>query len=314
MKRLNIFIIISLSILLLSCSKNEISIGYQPFGSNLPFFVAVEKGFFKEQGLYVKPVKIISANDAANAVVGGSIVANATVPLNVLLNIEENQPGLMKIFMVKATSEDTWSDYLLVKKDSKIDSISDLVGKKIGGYPGTAQQVLIKIILNKSIKDENYTTIEMPPSTQLQGLESGNIDALLTYDELAIIALDNGIAKVLVENPICKYVVNPLYGFPYVISTEYVKKEPENAKKIIQAMYKASDFIKSNDEESRQIMAKWTGSKPEIAAKVNLWDQVKAEDVNKVALQELADIFYKYGIISKRIDTKSLYITLDDLK
>src|SRR5271157_3778717 len=81
----------------LGCTKSEptkISFGYQPFGSNLAFFVAMEKGFFKEQGLEVKPEKIISANDAANAIVNGAIVGNATVPLNVLLNIEENQPGL----------------------------------------------------------------------------------------------------------------------------------------------------------------------------------------------------------------------------
>ena len=119
---------------------SQVSFGYQPFGSNLPFFVAMEKDFFGEQGVKVVPQKIISANDAANAVVNGSIVGNATVPLNVLLNIEENQPGLMKIFMVKTTSKQVWSDYLLVKKGSKIKSIAQLKGKKVGGYPGSAQQ------------------------------------------------------------------------------------------------------------------------------------------------------------------------------
>ena len=303
--------------LLVGCGKQEptrVSFGYQPFGSNLTFFVAMEKGFFKEEGLEVKPEKIISANDAANAVVNGAIVGNATVPLNVLLNIEENQPGLMKIFMVKATSKDMWSDYLLVKKGSKISSISQLKGKKVGGYPGSAQQTLIKLILKQFMDMKDIITVEMPPNTQLQGLDSGQIVALLTYDDLAITALQNNIAQVLVENPICKYVVNPFYGFPYVLSTKFVKENPKTARKVRDAMYKAADFIKTNEKESRQIMAKWVGTKPEIADKVNLWAQVKVEDVDKVALQKLADIFYEGSVTKKRIDTSHLYLTVDDLK
>ena len=306
-----------LILLLQSCGKQEpskVSFGYQPFGSNLPFFIAMEKGFFKEQGLEVTAEKIISANDAANAVVNGTIVGNATIPLNVVLNIEENQPGLLKIFMVKATSRERWSDYLLVKKNSKIDSISQLKGRKVGGYPGSAQQTLLKLILRKFMDEKDIITVEMPPNTQLQGLDAGQIDALLTYDDLAITAIQNDIGKVLDENPICKYVVNPLYAFPYVLSTKFVRENPGTARKIRDAMYKAADFIHSNESEARQIMAKWVGTKPEVAEKVNLWAQVKAEDVDKAALQKVADIFYEAGITKKKIDAGSLYLTNDDLK
>ncbi len=306
-----------LILLVAGCGRKQpekVSFGYQPFGSNLAFFVAMEKGFFKEQGLQVVPKKIISANDAANAVVSGSIVGNATVPLNVLLNIEENQRGLMKIFMVKATSKEVWSDYLLVKKGSPIKTIGQLKGKKVGGYPGSAQQTLLKLILRQFIDEKDTITVEMPPNTQLPGLDSGQIEALLTYDELAITALQNNLADVLVENPICKYVVNPLYGFPYVLSSKFVKEHPSTARKVRDAMYKAADFIKTNETEARRIMAKWLGTKPEIAEKVNLWDQVKAEQVDKAALQKLADIFYEAGVLQKRIDTSGLYLTEGDLE
>jgi NitT/TauT family transport system substrate-binding protein len=185
--------------------STKVSFGYQPFGSNLAFFVAMEKGYFKEQGLDVTGEKIISANDAANAVVNGSIVGNATVPLNVVLNIEETQPGLMKIFMVKAESKEVWSDYLLVKKGSRLSSVPDLKSKKVGGYPGSAQQTLIKLILAKFMDPKDVVTVELPPNTQLQALDSGQVDALLTYDEIAVTALQNDVAQVLVENPLCKY-------------------------------------------------------------------------------------------------------------
>jgi NitT/TauT family transport system substrate-binding protein len=108
----------------------------------------------------------------------------------------------MKIFMMKASSKETWSDYLLVKKGSTITSIDQLKGKKIGGYPGSAQQVLLKLILRHFMDEKDILTIEMPPSTQLAGLDAGQIEALLTYDELAMIAISSGVADVLEENPI----------------------------------------------------------------------------------------------------------------
>lgn len=311
----------SLIVLTMTCfagcgkeAPDQVAFGYQPFGSNLPFFVAMEKGYFTELGIEVTPERIISANDAANAVINGDIVGNATIPLNVILNIEENQPGLMKIFLMKASSKDVWSDYLLVKKNSPIDSIAQLKDKKVGGYPGSAQQVLLKLILQRFLDEEEIVTVEMPPNTQLPGLDAGQIEALLTYDERAIIGIESGIAEVLVENPISKYVVDPLYGFPYVLSSNFIKEYPSAARRIRDAMYKAADFIETNEPEARDIMAKWAGTQTEVAQKVNLWDQVKAEDINKDALQRLADIFYEAGITSKRLDTEHLILQEEDLK
>ena len=298
---------------LFSCNNEQktLKFGYQPFGSNLPIFVAFENGYFEELGLTVEPVKIISANSAANAVVNNEIIANATVPLNVLLNIEEKQPGLMKIFMVKATSSEVWSDYILTKKGSLLTSLADFKGKKIGSYPGSNNRMLLQIILDQFVEDKDYTTVEMPPSTQLQGLDAGNVDAILTYDELAMTALENNIAQVLVENPLSKYVIDPYNGFPYVISTKFMKENPIEAKKIIEAMFKAADFIKSNENEARQILKKWTKCDETIAQKVNLWNQVKLNEIDRNALQDLADIFYENEIIGKKIDTKSLYVPLE---
>jgi ABC-type nitrate/sulfonate/bicarbonate transport system substrate-binding protein len=263
---------------------------------------------FAKRGLNVEPVLIISANDAANAVVRGDVVANATVPLNVLLNIEENEPGTMRIFMVKATSTSQWSDYLLVRSGSELASIGELAGMKVGGYPGSAQQTLLKLILGKFMAKDQIVTIELPPSTQLQALDQGQVAALITYDALAQVALDEGIAQVLEENPICKHIVDPLYGFPYVLSTDLLVRDRDTALKIRDAFYEAVQYMHDHDTEAREIMSKWTNTKPEVASKVRLWDQVVEERIDRAELQHLADIYYENGVTQKRIDTQSLYL------
>ncbi len=284
----------------------EVKFGYQPFGSNLPFFVAVEKGFFEERGIKVVPINILSANDAALAMEKGNIVGDATIPLNVILSIEEKQPNSMKIFMIKTTSKNAWSDYLIVSKESKINDIEDLEGKTIGIYPGSAQKALIKIILGKFIEIENVNIIELPPTVQVQALLSGQIDALLTYDQVAIYALNTGDVKILEEHPL-KHVIDPLYGFPYVLSSDFVEENHQDAKKIIEGFNEAIEYIKTNEEESRIIMSKWTNVDEAIAKNVALWDQVKLEEIDREALQKLSDIFYEEGVVNKRIDTSNLY-------
>ena len=288
------------------------SFGYQPFGNNLPFFVAVENGYFADEGVSVQPTRLISANDAANAVVQGELIGNATVPLNVLLNIEERQPGEFNIFMVKTTSRHQWSDYLLVAHNSTIQSLSQLANKKVGAYPGSAQQAILRLILQEFVPPDQITTVELPPSTQLQALSSGQVDALLTYDELAIRALDQNIAKVLEKNPIGKHVVDPCYGFPYVLSSDFVSQHPTDARAVREAMYRAVDFIRMNESQSREIMSQWVGTEPHIASKVRLWDQTKAEDIDINAMQKLADIFYRTGITSKQVNIEPLIWTPTD--
>lgn len=302
-------IMLLLLLSLMSCTQKkekQYTFGYQPFGSNYAFFVAMEKGFFTDEGLDVKATKIVSANDAATAMVNGQIIGNATLPLNVLLSLEARQPDNFKIIAFKATSTKVWSDYLLVKKESNISSLKDLANKKVGGYPGSAQQTLIKLILKTELKPDEIKTVEVPPEAQLQALETGQIDALLTYDVTALLALNKGIAKVLIENPVCKYIVDPLYGFPYVLSTKFIKENPKDAKKVVTAMYKAIDYINTNNKESRDIMAKWSGSTTEITSKVNLWDQVKAKDVNPADVQKLADIFFDNNVIEKSVNIAPL--------
>jgi len=294
-------------------TQREINFGYQPFGNNLPFFVAVDKGYFEHHGLKIKPVKIISANDAGTALLHGQIAANATLPLNVILNIEEQEPGRVKAFMFKTTSTKQWSDFLLVPPNSRIKTLGELAGGKVGGYPGTAQQTILKLILSRFFDPSKATLIELAPNVQLQALKTGQIDALLTYDETALTAIDDGAGRVLVENPIGKYVIDPFYGFAYAVSGKFAKDDPQSARAIIEAMTEASEYIRTNESDARAIMAKWVSARPEVAARVRLWAQIPASSVDKIALQRLADIYFDAGVMKKKIDTSQILLTPADL-
>src|SRR5438309_1603853 len=83
----------------------KIRIGYWPVAAGLPFFAAVEKGYFKEAGLDVEPLKFAGAQQVMEAMLSGRSdgSSNGTGSANLAIG-EIAQPGLFKIFCTNPSS------------------------------------------------------------------------------------------------------------------------------------------------------------------------------------------------------------------
>ncbi len=77
----------------------KIRIGFWPVAAGLPFFAAIEKGYFKEAGLDVEPLKFAGAQQVMEAMLSGRSdgSSNGTGSANLAIG-EIAQPGLFKIF------------------------------------------------------------------------------------------------------------------------------------------------------------------------------------------------------------------------
>ncbi len=88
----------------------KIRIGYWPVAAGLPFFAAVEKGFFKEAGLDVEALKFAGAQQVMEAMLSGRSDGNANGTGSANLAIGEiAQPGLFKIFATNRATPSTCS-------------------------------------------------------------------------------------------------------------------------------------------------------------------------------------------------------------
>src|SRR5258706_5509444 len=77
----------------------KIRIGYWPVAAGLPFFAAIEKGYFKEAGLDVEPIKFAGAQQVMEAMLSGrSDGSSNSTGSPKLATRAILQPGLFKIF------------------------------------------------------------------------------------------------------------------------------------------------------------------------------------------------------------------------
>jgi NitT/TauT family transport system substrate-binding protein len=298
-------------ILLTGCSNKSnkiVKIGYQPLASNVPFYVAMEKGFFTDEGLKVEPVRFESANTAVEALLNNQIATDVVIPLFVIFSIEQNNPDQFRLYAFQSDTKEHTHEAFIVRKDSKITSLKDFKGKKIGCFPGAAAQAYIKIMLKNVLNEnEDITIVPMPPQLQLQALENKQIDVLLAYEPTLTIALEKGVAKVILKSSFAKLLRDPFPVTAFPFTKKYVDENPKIARKIVNAFYKSFDYIKKNPLEANKTIVKYTNLDEKYVGKLNQLLQQKLGEISKKQIQDFADWHYEIGLLKKKIDVSGIF-------
>jgi len=306
-----VVVVVAIAIIIVATRKKEptaVKFGYQPVASNYPFFVALEKGFFEDEGLRVKPVKFQSSNTAAEAMVTGRIVSDASTTMTVLLGIEARSPGQLKAYAFQTHTKTDFLESIIVRKGAGIRSLSDLKGKKIGIFPGSFNKKITELVLKDFLDpEEDVTLVPMAPPLQLQALSSGQVDALVSYEPTTSIALEKGLAEVLEHAPWEKHVMDPFPAVAYCLPTKFIETNPDVARRIVRAMYKAIDYIRNHPVEAARTIPKYTPVERNLAAKLNQPLQQKADEVDRDAVQKVSDLLYSAGILEKKVETRNIY-------
>jgi NitT/TauT family transport system substrate-binding protein len=115
----------------------KIRIGYWPIAAGLPFYSAIELGYFKEAGLDVEPLKFAGAQQVMEAVLSGRAdgTANGTGSANIAIG-EIAAPGTFKIFCSNPSNVKNVLDEVIVPVASPAKVMADLKGKRVGSGPG----------------------------------------------------------------------------------------------------------------------------------------------------------------------------------
>ncbi len=285
--------------------NKDIRIGYRAHLFYLPAYVAYKNGYFAEQGLNAQLVEFDSTNQLVDAVLSGDLDAavggvNTVVPLTV----EGKAPGSIKIFATGVLEDDL--DYLLVAADSDIKSVKDLEGKTISLHPGTASEKMIEAMLRKEGLLGKVQLIQTNPSQQLNALASGSVDAVFVLEPLATPAVDEGIARVLVRSPISKYYKQELIFETNVMSTEFIKRNPETAERIKAAVDKAVEFINNNEDVARKYYSEFTPVDDSLESKLAVGLYYPSYDIDESRLQETADFFFNTGVIDDPVNVSEM--------
>ncbi|MGZ3568098.1 MAG: ABC transporter substrate-binding protein [Thermodesulfobacteriota bacterium] len=294
-----------------SMAQEEVKIGYLGFVLALPTFVALEKGYFQEQGLKVTGTLFESGTIITDALITGRVDVQTGSAVIASWLAEQNMPGTYRIFIMYGNREvlEDNTMALMVAKDSPLKGIMDLKGKRLGTFPGIASLAMAKAILRNSFNpDKEITIIEVPPGNIVQALAAGQIDGYFAPEPFGMIGEAKGVARRLIKSPLLLLNLKSVIpGAPFTFNSKFVREKPLVAKKVKAAYYKAVDFIYSNETEARKFLPRYTNLPEPLAMKIPWENWVKVEEYNKTSGQPYFEVFKREGLFQKDVDTSKLF-------
>jgi len=291
----------------------KIRIGYWPVASGLPFFAAVEKGYFKEAGLDVEAQKFASAQQVMEAMLSGRAEGSSNGTASAVLAIGEiAQPGLFKIFCTNPTNAKFVLDEFVVPKDSAVKSIAELKGKRIGCGPGVQNITLAKVMLERG-GATGVTVVELPIGQHVAALAAGQVDAVYTLEPTGTVGRLNGATRTLETGVVAKYILGdamaPWHGGAASLTSEFIRQYPDAAKKYMAAYLRGVDLVRKSPDAARPYLKGYTAIEGALTAEVPMSDymfynEFKPSDV--AHFQKFYDLFADKGIFQKRVMVDSL--------
>lgn len=294
--------------IVLAQARPKIRIGYWPVAAGLPFFAAIEKGYFKEAGLDVEAIKFAGAQQVMEAMLAGRSdgSSNGTGSANLAIG-EIAQPGLFKIFATNPSNAKFVLDEFIVPKDSPVKTMADLKGKKVASGPGIQNVTLAKTMLERA-GATGATVIELPIGQHVAALVAGQVDACYTLEPTGTIGRMNGTTRVIEAGVVAKYILGdsmaPWHGGAASLTTEFIKKNPDVAKKFIAAYTRGIELVRTKPAEARTFMKGYTAIEGALTSEVPLasymlYNEFKPSDV--AYFQKFYDLFTEKGIFDKKV-------------
>jgi NitT/TauT family transport system substrate-binding protein len=291
----------------------KIRVGFWPVASGIPFFAAVEKGYFKEAGLDVEPLKLASPQQVAEAMIAGRAEGSSNGTGSAALGIAEiAQPGLLQIFCTNPTNQKFVLDQFIVAKDSTIKSIADLSGKKVACGPGVQNVVLARTVLERA-GAKGASVVELPIGQHIAAIAANQVDACYTLEPTGTVGRLNGTTRNLEVGVIAKYVLGdpmaPWHGGSASLTTEFIKKYPEVTRRYIAAYKRGVDLVKTNPAEARPFLKGYTAIEGALTNEVPMADYMMSTEFKPSDIayfQKFFDLFTERGVFSRKVDVAGM--------
>jgi NitT/TauT family transport system substrate-binding protein len=226
--------------------------------TTMPYFVAQERGFFREEGLEVELI-VMQAIQTIQATLGNSTQFGSATGSAVSAAVSGAD-----IKVILAVTDQPSFD--LIAQPS-ITSVQQLRGKKIGtGGIGSLAEILARRILiaNKVPLDEVTILATGPTNVTYTALKAKVIDAAPLQMPLTFTAQDEGFRKLLSAADVYRSVQGGL-----ATTTTMLNEQPEMVTKVVRAMLRAIRLIKSDRKYAIEFLkGPWVdlGKNPEKVA------------------------------------------------
>ncbi|MTH78086.1 ABC transporter substrate-binding protein [Paracoccus aestuariivivens] len=215
------------------------TLGWKTQGSDAPFLLALDKGYFKEEGLNVTIDQGEGSAATVTRIMSGAYDAGFG-DINAIIQNAATRPDETPVMVYQLWNKPPFT--IVSKKETGIQTPADLVGKKLGGAQGTPTTRLVTVLSRLNQVDMDKLSIDnMAPNLQEPMLIKGDIDGALVFNITSWFNLVNNR-----QDPAKDYNwLNfgdfglDLYSNGMMVSQKLIADNPEAVKGLVRAVNRA---------------------------------------------------------------------------
>jgi NitT/TauT family transport system substrate-binding protein len=286
----------------------RLPMGYIPNVQFAPLYVAVEKGYYSQEGLEIQfdyksetdGVALVGANQLPFSLVSGEQVLLA------------RSQGLPVVYVMA-----WWQDYPVAvasMPDQGIHTPADLKGKKIG-LPGLygASYVGLRALLNAGGLREEDVKLDSVGYNQIEALVSGRDEAVVIYANNEPIQLEAQGYKVDVLR-VADYVSLASNGL--LSNEKTIAENPDLIRKMVQATLKGVAFSLNSPKETFEICKKYVegldSTNQDVQGKIFLatlefWKTDQPGYSKPEAWENMQKVLLDMGMLTQPLDLNKAY-------
>lgn len=291
-------------------AQDKVKVGVFPVSSTLPYFVAVERGFFKEQNIETEMVRLIGGPPNVAAMITNQIDASAVLVTIEGMNANIKKPGVAMYISVNSQNKTYQMEQFVVRKGIEAKTLADLKGKKIMSAPGPANVTMAKAALAAAgLKEGDYTLDQLDMGQHVNVMQAGTFDAGYTLEPNASTMRKMGIATTIEAGVIAHYVLGDPNANAFVggcaLTSDFIKNRPDVARRFTLAWEKAVRLINENPNEARKHLVKNTFTPDDVVDTVPMIRYFMAKDLtekDKADYQKFIDFSVKSGTLTEKVD------------
>ncbi|HKY09554.1 MAG TPA: ABC transporter substrate-binding protein [Candidatus Binatia bacterium] len=221
----------------------------------LPLFVAVHRGFFKDEGLDIELPRL-SPSIAHNALLAGEAHYHGLADSG--LRLAARGLPLKAIFY----GADKPMYYLVAQKD--IRTVGELRGKRIGvsQFGGTSDLSARLALRHYGIEPEKDAILIQigAEGVRMAALRAGSVSAIIVPVPAVAVLKREGFNEVSFVGDVVEFASNG-----YTTTEQRIKDNPQEVKKVVRSLYRGLRYAKENPEGTIAVIQREWKVDPEIA-------------------------------------------------
>lgn len=226
-------------------AAEPIRFGYHTQLDNVPALLVMERGTAEDEGVPIEWLPFPSGTTSMNALVSGAVDATVSTATPFVTASSKTNGEIVSLGLVQYNGRGV---AVVAGKDSGVEEIGDLKGKKVGLYSGSGTFAVFTNTVGPEFgleADKDYTVVDLPIDKLVAALTAGNIDAFVASDPYPILAESIGEGKIITD--LSKWDPNPIF---VSVKRSFLQDHEDEVKRMMTAIVKAQAFMTEDAEQA----------------------------------------------------------------